>query len=289
MEGGLNFQTGEFAKLCGVNKRTLHYYDEQGIFSPDHVGENHYRYYSARQLYPFIMIRLLRQMGLELSEIQDYMRHRSPERLSRLLAEQEDWLDAEIQKLQYMKEIVHNQRQMLALAKDICCDTVRIEPWPEANLICSGPVRQMMLKEDHAGIERALMAHMRYIMEHGLNSGLVFGAMVRRADFLEGDGHLLSRFFTVTTRSVATVPPDVLFVRPAGRYLVTYFRGDYMKTSAAYDRLRDYLQSHPALHAGAYSYEESILEDLSTADPRGYLTRVGIRLQDKMDDSTREE
>lgn len=58
MEGGLNFQTGEFAKLCGVNKRTLHYYDEQGIFSPDHVGENHYRYYSARQLYPFIMIRL---------------------------------------------------------------------------------------------------------------------------------------------------------------------------------------------------------------------------------------
>lgn len=232
------------------------------------------------------MIRLLRQMGLELSEIQDYMRHRSPERLNRLLAEQEDWLDAEIQKLQYMKEIVHNQRQMLALSKDICCDTVRIEPWPEANLICSGPVRQMMLKEDHAGIERALMAHMRYIMEHGLNSGLVFGAMVRRADFLEGDGHLLSCFFTVTTRSVATVPPDVLFVRPAGRYLVTYFRGDYMKTRAAYDRLRDYLQSHPALHAGAYSYEERILEDLSTADPRGYLTRVGIRLQD---DSTREE
>ena len=65
MEGGLNFQTGEFAKLCGVNKRTLHYYDEQGIFSPDHVGENHYRYYSARQRYPFIMIRLRRQMGLK--------------------------------------------------------------------------------------------------------------------------------------------------------------------------------------------------------------------------------
>ena len=34
------------------------------------------------------MILLLRQMGLELSEIQDYMRHRSPERLNRLLAEQ---------------------------------------------------------------------------------------------------------------------------------------------------------------------------------------------------------
>ena len=58
--------TGEFAKLCGVNKRTLHYYDEQGIFSPDHVDANGYRCYAVRQLYPFIMIRLLRQMGLDI-------------------------------------------------------------------------------------------------------------------------------------------------------------------------------------------------------------------------------
>ncbi len=28
------FTTGEFAKLNGINKRTLHYYDEIGLFSP---------------------------------------------------------------------------------------------------------------------------------------------------------------------------------------------------------------------------------------------------------------
>ena len=38
MEPKPMLHTGEFAKLCGVNKRTLHYYDEQGIFSPDHVS-----------------------------------------------------------------------------------------------------------------------------------------------------------------------------------------------------------------------------------------------------------
>ena len=116
MEPKPMLHTGEFAKLCGVNKRTLHYYDEQGIFSPDHVDANGYRCYAVRQLYPFIMIRLLRQMGLDLAEIQDYMSHRSPARLETLLEEQEAWLDGELRRLQYMKEIVHNQRQMLAKA-----------------------------------------------------------------------------------------------------------------------------------------------------------------------------
>ena len=37
--------TAEFAKLHDVNKRTLHYYDSIGLFSPAKKGENQYRYY----------------------------------------------------------------------------------------------------------------------------------------------------------------------------------------------------------------------------------------------------
>ena len=58
MEPKPMLHTGEFAKLCGVNKRTLHYYDEQGIFSPDHVDANGYRCYAVRQLYPLSLIHI---------------------------------------------------------------------------------------------------------------------------------------------------------------------------------------------------------------------------------------
>lgn len=34
--------TAQFAKLHGVNKRTLHYYDDIGLFSPRAKGENGY-------------------------------------------------------------------------------------------------------------------------------------------------------------------------------------------------------------------------------------------------------
>ena len=45
----LLFTTGQFARLHHLNKRTLHYYDEIGLFSPAFKGENDYRYYTWQQ------------------------------------------------------------------------------------------------------------------------------------------------------------------------------------------------------------------------------------------------
>lgn len=44
------FKTAEFAALCGVKKDTLLHYDHIGLLKPQWVGENGYRYYSARQI-----------------------------------------------------------------------------------------------------------------------------------------------------------------------------------------------------------------------------------------------
>ena len=39
-------RAADFARLCGTNKRTLHHYDQIGLFAPALRGENGYRYYS---------------------------------------------------------------------------------------------------------------------------------------------------------------------------------------------------------------------------------------------------
>ncbi|WP_418657894.1 MerR family DNA-binding transcriptional regulator, partial [Clostridioides difficile] len=38
---------GEFAKLCGISKQTLIFYDKIGIFPPEYKDKNNYRYYSV--------------------------------------------------------------------------------------------------------------------------------------------------------------------------------------------------------------------------------------------------
>lgn len=42
--------TGEFASAMGVSKDTLFHYDDIGLFCPEKVSENGYRYYSRHQL-----------------------------------------------------------------------------------------------------------------------------------------------------------------------------------------------------------------------------------------------
>jgi DNA-binding transcriptional MerR regulator len=36
----------QVSKLAHITTRTLHYYDQIGLFKPDFIGDNGYRYYS---------------------------------------------------------------------------------------------------------------------------------------------------------------------------------------------------------------------------------------------------
>lgn len=270
------FHTGEFARMTGVNPRTLHYYDAQGIFSPDAVEDNGYRSYSLRQCYTFYLIRMFRTMGLELSEIKDYMENRSPDRLDRLLEEQSQWLFEELKKIKRQIRIVDNQRRMLALAKEVVCGQVEEMEWPAARLVLSRNTRLLAEKENWAGVERLTMEHAGVINKLQLGAGLSMGAMVAREDFLRsGRESVVSYLFTRTEESLRRVAKEYRHIRPAGRYLVTYFRGDYEDTEAAYALLRAYIDKKQ-YKAGAFSYEESILEEMTNADKENYITRVAV-------------
>ena len=66
-------KTKEFAAACGVEKRTLFYYDEIGLLKPSHVGENGYREYDEQQIPRMETIKLLQSVGLTLREIRSVL------------------------------------------------------------------------------------------------------------------------------------------------------------------------------------------------------------------------
>ena len=72
-------KTGDFAKLCNTNKRTLIHYDEIGLFSPAYTDEKGYRYYSENQCDTFFTITCLKEIGMPLKEIKQYIDHKNPE------------------------------------------------------------------------------------------------------------------------------------------------------------------------------------------------------------------
>ena len=93
------YTTGQFAKLNGVNKRTLHFYDEMGLFSPEFKGENGYRYYTCFQTVQLELILMLRKIGLSIEEIIRYQQSPSSTSFADLIIEKKQFIDKSIREL----------------------------------------------------------------------------------------------------------------------------------------------------------------------------------------------
>lgn len=64
---------GQFASLHGINKKTLMWYDEIGLFAPAFISpENGYRYYNYYQSPVLETILLLRELDVPLNDIQAF-------------------------------------------------------------------------------------------------------------------------------------------------------------------------------------------------------------------------
>jgi DNA-binding transcriptional MerR regulator len=88
----------QLARLCGLSRTTLLYYESIGLLSPACRSESNYRRYSAQQLERLRTICAYRDAGLRLSDIQQILDEESNEAstiLKRRLLE----LDGEIETL----------------------------------------------------------------------------------------------------------------------------------------------------------------------------------------------
>ncbi|PWJ49306.1 MerR family transcriptional regulator [Faecalicatena contorta] len=62
-----------FAELTGVSVRTLQYYDEINLLKPAHINEYGHRFYDSGSFSKFFVILSLKNMGMNLAEIHQYV------------------------------------------------------------------------------------------------------------------------------------------------------------------------------------------------------------------------
>ena len=101
---------GQFAAMHGINKKTLMWYDEIGLFRPSEVNpENGYRYYNYHQSPVLETILLLRELDVSIKEIQEFIKNRSAASLKCLLEEKITGLDTQINHLQAIRTSLLSQ------------------------------------------------------------------------------------------------------------------------------------------------------------------------------------
>ncbi len=103
--------TAQFAKLHEVNKRTLHYYDEIGLFRPLTKTENGYRYYDISQSIDFEYIRMLKELNMSIEEIETYRKNPTPADFLKIVNEKEKEINKQIQRLKDIKTVMQRKKE----------------------------------------------------------------------------------------------------------------------------------------------------------------------------------
>ena len=105
--------TAQFAKLHEVNKRTLHYYDEIGLFRPFTKSDNGYRYYDISQSIDFEYIRMLKELNMSIEEIVTYRKNPTPADFLKIVNEKEKEVDKQIQRLKDIKAVMQSKKEQI--------------------------------------------------------------------------------------------------------------------------------------------------------------------------------
>lgn len=254
------FTIQQFADLHEIGKRTLHFYDEIGLFSPAIKKENGYRYYSLAQGAMLEMILTLRELDMSLDAIKQYMEHRTPERFSELIAAKQQELSQKIKDLKETKSLLSvKQEQLCYIAEDL--NSIQIIDCKKKNYAIT-PVTESQSYVD------AMIQHGKSLPHHLFNMEL--GTMNHVRNLYEGHYNYTDAIFS----NMGTL--KCAHVRPAGRYLRAFHIGNFEDLSPTYERILIFCKKHGIILEG-YSYEVGI-NDLCVMSIDEFVTMIEIKV-----------
>ena len=270
-------KTGDFARLCGTNKRTLIHYDEIGLFKPAYTDDRGYRYYSESQFDVFFTINCLSKLGMPLREIGAFLNHRNPQALKKLLLEQREEVLKEEDRIRKTRQVIETKLALVSLQEKLesiqagsSTEHIFQEYTPEEYMILSDPLNT----NDHEAIIHTLCSHIGYCNKNNLNAGHPYGAMLDVSELRQGHLDTYAYFFT----KVIDRPEDFPFhIKPAGTYAVAYLKGDYYDSEETYRKLFQWIDEN-GFRTGQYSYKEAIIDELAADSSEEYLTKISVQI-----------
>jgi DNA-binding transcriptional MerR regulator len=266
------FSTGEFAKIVGVTKHTLFYYDKLGIFSPQIKEENEYRYYSAFQVEPFFVISSLKELGMPLKQIKTYLDMRSPKELVSLLNDQLERIDKEISRLSATKELIIQKVKTTNSIYNVNNETIFISKEEKELLFISEALPNL----EHGNIPLSFANHMKCCTYNNIISPFSVGQMLSLKEVKKANYHSYNYFYTKIS---APLKGDNIYTKKEGRYLNTYHTNGYDSIGETYLKILEFADKNDLL-LDDYFFEDVILDELSVSGYENFVIKTSILIKD---------
>lgn len=257
--------TAQFAKLHEVNKRTLHYYDDIGLFHPLTKAENGYRYYDISQSIDFEYIRMLKELNMSIEEIEAYRKHPTSADFLKIVNVKEKEIDKQIQNLKDIKSVIQRKKKQIIFCEALQEQEIRIEECNSERLLIypysfsEDDISQIFYHlKDIWGIEQIRM---------GIGSFISLDN-VYKMNFDKYEG--------IYTTALNNKSVSNSLLKPKGNYLCGYQKGTWDKLPMLYQQMLNYASKNNLQLTGC-AYETG-LNDFVISDETDYITKVMIKI-----------
>jgi DNA-binding transcriptional MerR regulator len=255
---------GQFAALHGINKKTLMWYDEIGLFKPAAVNPvNGYRCYNYYQSPILETILLLRELDVSIGEIQDFMKNRSAQHMKELLDEKIGELDLQIMHLQAVKQTLCNHQQNMTALLTMDLSEIAVVEKEERCLVTVDIDKDITFEQE---VELITAETARYQL--GRLHDASYGSMIPVASIENGK-------FDDYTKLFIEIPSlsqkSGLHIQPKGLYVRAFHKGGWDTIPR---RILSYARQKQLTLSG-FSYEKGINETVIDR-VEDYIVRIEI-------------
>lgn len=261
--------TGEFAKVMKVTKHTLFHYDDIGLFCPEIVTEQNYRYYSLDQMERFNTIMLLKDLGMSLEEIRDFLSDRSTEKFLDVFEKREQQIDIEIAKLKATKKWMKQRRRKLIEARELDYSVVEIKHAPRRFYLFEY-VEDTSSQAFNKKINELVTRYESY--QTGNDYDIAY---IQHARYV--GNNIYDAYDNIALLLEDKPPRGEYETLPEGDYLTAYHIGHWQTIGEAYQRLFQYQEEHGLITDEEY-LEYYVVDDFTAESMDNYVTEISVRV-----------
>ncbi len=255
--------TSEFAKIVGVSKHTLFYYDKEGVFCPEKKQDNGFRVYSVFQIETFFVIKSLTDMGVKLTKIKEYLKTRSAQNCMSLLIEHEKLLQEEIKRLKKTTQLIKEKQQTIKTYFESELESAHIK-YEEKEVL-------FITESSENDYYTPFTKHIKNANETALNLPCAVGHIIKNDD-VENKTYFDYYFSKTNKKGESTL------IKSAGLYLNFYHTSGYFTVDKAYEAILDYARKNE-LRLGEYFFEYMILDELAVKGIDNFVVKISVEVK----------
>lgn len=264
------FTISQFSKLSGISRKLLIYYDNSGLFSPDYIAENGYRYYSFDQLFQVTVILVLKDLGMSLDDIKNYMNNYSPHDEISILEKQDEKISMKIKQLESSQDMLRSRLLRAKSGIAVNMSTIEIAEQKETMIHISESFHGTR-KEDITFEEWDQFCSNCY--DQGISYGYADGYIINKENLLLGNTDRIEHIaFFVENKKYSNA------VIPSGKYVIAHCNGEFDEIRKTYDKMLKYIKENDLKIIGN-AYEEVLLDEVSTKKRKLQILKIKIQIK----------